>query len=358
MDRDGDFLRSGGGNPDRSQQQPDAHPQARPNLVGVSGVPCFFANEWLAEHLTLLWVVLALFGAVDLLLALANLGSDLPAMVVNLVSGVIGVAAALVIQGVWRPADELLDRLSVGCVFVMWLTAVWTLVTAAIQIGFLRQGILMVPFYLVGTILTMIVMGTGASVIKTSVTQHVQGHRDGPSQSQSGEGKSETRWSTSTIVLVAIAGVAILAVVPAVYGGWQTYKTMDEIGDYVRDRQSSIASSKTSAAGNKAQRWSSILAMEMPAQFVRVPKDDPDLEVWQYPYSIHDASNEANGYDSVVVRMIAKRLPSKGWLRCTGVPGAWSNGTDSISLKFFFDGSDVLLSVILDRGKPCPTGGN
>lgn len=355
MDRDGDFL-SGGGTPGK-RQRPDARSQAGRSLVDVSGVPRFFANEWLAERLTVLWVVLAVLGALDLLLALANLGSDVLAMVVNLVSGAVGIAAAVVIQGIWRPADELLGRLSVACMFVLWLTAGWTVVTAAVQIGFIHQGILTAPFYLVGTILTMIVMGTGASVIKTRVTQHVEGQPAGPSEGQDGESKRETRWSTSTIVLAVIGGVAILAVLPAVYGSWQTYKTMAEFGDGVRGSQTSVENSPTSAASDEGQRWSPILAMEMPEQSIRVPKDNPNLEVWQYPYAIHDASDEDNGYDSVVVRKIAKQFPGNGWPRCAGVPGTWSNGTSSISVEFFFDDDDVLLSVISDAGKPCPTAG-
>ncbi|MGK2882764.1 MAG: hypothetical protein ACSLE6_18910 [Mycobacterium sp.] len=352
MDSDHGFLNGGDGVPGR-RQRPDRPPGAGLNMIGVSGVPALFVHEWLTKRLNLLWVVLATLGAVDLFLAFVNLGSDLLATVVNLVSGVVSVAAAVVIKGAWRPAGELLDRLSIGCMFVMWLTAVWTLVTAAMQISFVPEWIVMGPFYLVATVLAMIVTGTAAAAIKAMANQHTQTHPDDPPQGLNGDRNNDTRWSSRSIVLAVIAGLATLVVLPALYMNWQAHKAMDEVGDYLRDKQTDIESSQTSAAGDDAQRWSPILAMELPEQFVRVPNDKPDFEVWQYPFSIHDADGY-NDYDSVVVRKIAKQFPGNGWPRCNGVPGTWSDGTHSISVEFFHDDDDVLMSVIFDRNTPCP----
>lgn len=150
----------------------------------VRGVPSFFNREWLAKNAILLWAVLGVVGVIDLLLALANLSlGDTLAVLVNLVTGVISVAAAVVIQGAWRPDSVMMDRVSIGCMVAMWVTAVWTagtfIYTTATTISIVGHlggsvnpgGIIFQGLFLTAYIIAMMmVYGTAATVVKSKTT--------------------------------------------------------------------------------------------------------------------------------------------------------------------------------------------
>lgn len=132
-------------------------------VTPVAGVPNFFVWKWLIVQPKPLGVVLALLGVLDLLLFLINFAlGDMLAVLVNLGLGIVEVASALVLLGVWKPDNVMLDRLSVGCMIGMWVMAVWTL-TGRLPLSGSVFAFLFIGFVLLGG---MGLMGSAASVFK------------------------------------------------------------------------------------------------------------------------------------------------------------------------------------------------
>lgn len=131
----------------------------------VRGVPAFFVRSWLTNAPTLLWVILGALGAIDLLLSLANFAmGDFLGGLVNLVLGVVEVAAAAFLVGVLELSNKMMHHLSAACMVAMWLTAAWSVITFFGVFG--TQGIFAV-LGLVFTVAFMMVVGSASAVIKS-----------------------------------------------------------------------------------------------------------------------------------------------------------------------------------------------